>query len=187
MSTEIRSKERVSENGEVFTPDHIVHKMNDLIPIEAWKDPSYIFLEPTAGNGQFLVQIVQKRIYNGLSIEDACNTLFGMDIMKDNIIQCQQRLIKICCGALVKEGLKEGGTDWNERLIRVICILHNNIYKFKDSLKDMSNGDFLKKRFFDYDPTGTGLVLSTSKQEEIKTKVRDKILEGTYGKGAVYA
>ena len=176
MSTEIRSKERVSENGEVFTPDHIVDKMNDLIPIEAWKDPTYIFLEPTCGNGQFLVHILQKRIDNGLCIEDACNTLFGLDIMKDNIIQCQQRILRICNKEIIKRGIEKGSPEWKEIFLRVICIVANNIYKVKDSLKDMSNGDFLKKRFFDYDPTGNNQVLSAGKQKELTGKTK-KVLD----------
>jgi len=44
-----RSKERVSQLGEVFTPKHIVEDMHKLIPDESWSDPSMIYLEPTCG------------------------------------------------------------------------------------------------------------------------------------------
>ena len=41
-----RSKERITKNGEVFTPKSLVEKMMDKIPEEKWKDPKATFLEP---------------------------------------------------------------------------------------------------------------------------------------------
>ena len=44
-----RSKERITKNGEVFTPKALVEKMMDKIPAEKWKDPEATFLEPING------------------------------------------------------------------------------------------------------------------------------------------
>lgn len=176
-SVEIRSKERVTEHGEVFTPTPIVDKMNALIPAHAWKDPTYIFLEPTCGDGQFVERIIQKRIDNGISIEDACNTFFGMDIMKDNIDRCKERVLEVCRKAMIKKGIKQGSKSWDTLRTRIECIIHNNIIKVKDSLICINKGEFEKKRFFDYDPTGHKMVLKESERKEILIKIK----RGTYG------
>ena len=88
-----KSKERVSEFGEVFTPEHIVLDMIKLIPDNNWCDKSFIVLEPTCGNGNFVVEVIQKKIDSGLTLYDALNTTFGMDIMHDNIQECIDRIL----------------------------------------------------------------------------------------------
>jgi len=173
MAPALRSKERVSENGEVFTPDHIVDKMNALIPDEVWKDPEYIFLEPTCGDGQFLVKILEKRIENGIPLEDACNTLFGMDIMYDNIIHSLTRVLEICKSQMLKEGMIHGTKEWEERAIRIMGIVFNNIYRVKDSLVEIREGDFDKKKFFDYDPTGKKCILSEQSRINAISKIKE--------------
>ena len=72
---DIRNRDNVRNNGEVFTPTPIVDSMNDLVPKSAWEDKEFVFLEPTCGNGQFLTRIFEKRIANGLSIEEALKIL----------------------------------------------------------------------------------------------------------------
>lgn len=62
-----RSKERVQELGEVFTPPHIADEMLDLLEKgredeNIFADPSIIFFEPTCGNGNIVVQIVKRRL-----------------------------------------------------------------------------------------------------------------------------
>lgn len=59
MTTHIRSKERVAKHGEVFTPEHIVHSMHNLI--DNWGDPTMIYLEPTCGHGNFVEAAVQNK------------------------------------------------------------------------------------------------------------------------------
>ena len=182
MENIIRSKERVSENGEVFTPFEIVDKMNVLIPEDVWKDPTYIYLEPTCGIGNFVIRILEKRIESGISIENACNTLFGMDIMPDNILKCYERVLEVCRVQMLKEGMKEGNKEWIDRSIRIICIVLNNIFRVKDSLEVIKSGEFDKKRFFDYDPTGQGMVLPKSKRDGAISKVRGIVRDYVSGK-----
>lgn len=45
----VRSKERITKNGEVFTPKALVEKMMDKIPESDWKDPNSTWLEPING------------------------------------------------------------------------------------------------------------------------------------------
>jgi hypothetical protein len=102
---DIRNRDNVRNNGEVFTPTPIVDSMNDLVPKSAWEDKEFVFLEPTCGNGQFLTRIFEKRIANGLSIEEALNTLIGMDITADNIWDSHKRLFELACSYMAKNGI----------------------------------------------------------------------------------
>ena len=57
----IKSKKRVADHGEVFTPDWLVEKMHDLIKGETERIDSR-FLEPACGSGNFLVPILQRKL-----------------------------------------------------------------------------------------------------------------------------
>ena len=135
---DIRNRDNVRNNGEVFTPTPIVDSMNDLVPLDAWKDTSFVFIEPTCGNGQFLTRIFEKRIANGLSIEEALNTLIGMDITADNIWDSHKRLFELACSCMVKNGIKKGSDEWFEKAVRIIAIVRNNIFLVHDSLDVMN-------------------------------------------------
>lgn len=143
MSNLIKSKDRVSNHGEVFTPKHIVDEMLDQIPNSIWSDKEYICLEPTCGNGNFIVEIIRKKLENGLSIFQAINTTFGMDIMEDNIFECRQRVLEIC---------KEYETN-DTALFRLACVIVNNIFRVDDSLSYITNKEWENKKFYDEDPT----------------------------------
>ena len=160
---DIRSRDNVTKNGEVFTPTKIVKEMLELIPIDAWKDSSYCFLEPTSGNGQFLVEVLIKRVKNGLSIEQSLNTLIGMDITAINIKESRIRLYK--------KALELGELNRN----RIKFILFNNIFRVKDSLKIMNDygkkkGVLYNKKFVFEDPTGNGKVMSREERNSLKLR-----------------
>jgi hypothetical protein len=159
-----RSKERVSQLGEVFTPSHIVDEMHALIPDESWSDPTMIYLEPTCGNGQFVVAAVQKKMDAGLTPYEAVNTVFGMDIMRDNIAECQKRVF-----VLVKDKV-----HGKKALETIRCLIVNNIFPVKDSLTYMSTGKWTAKCFFEKDPTGNGMVCDKVLQGKIRTGVAKK-------------
>jgi hypothetical protein len=143
MASLVKSKERVSEHGEVFTPSHIVLDMIALIPDSVWSDKSHVCLEPTCGNGNFVVEIIKKKISCGLTVEEACNTTFGMDIQADNILECRHRILEVC---------KQYETD-SVKFFNLACIVVNNFFVVKDSLSYMATGKFQSKKFFDKDPT----------------------------------
>lgn len=190
---DIRSRENVKENAEVFTPTVMVDQMNDLIPDAAWNDPEFCFLEPTCGNGQFLVRILEKRLVHGINVLTALNTLIGMDISELNILDSHKRLYEIVCNWMHQNNYVPQSKEWNVLAMQAIAIVRNNIFKVKDSLSYMEN-DLKKKKFFAIDPTGNNQFLSLKEQNEkleiikeamkngFKKKVETKTLEPFFRK-----
>lgn len=91
----IRSKERVKQTGEVFTPIKLVDEILTKLPIELFKDPTKTFLDPACGDGNFLVRVIAFKIEYGSTIQQALETTYGVDIMPDNIEACRERLITL--------------------------------------------------------------------------------------------
>jgi len=89
-----RSKERVKQTAEVFTPASLVNQMLSKLPKEVWAEGK-TFCDPACGTGNFLIAILWKKIEQGHNITECIKTLFGADIMKDNILECRLRLLKI--------------------------------------------------------------------------------------------
>ena len=100
---QIKSKERVTEHGEVFTNEREVNAMLDLVKDETERIESR-FLEPACGDGNFLIEILRrtlavvKRQY-GRSRSDyekysilALSSIYGVDILEDNASECRNRL-----------------------------------------------------------------------------------------------
>jgi len=100
---QIKSKIRVRDQGEVFTAEREVNAMLDLVMHETERIDSR-FLEPTCGNGNFLAPILERKLtlveknYKKSQIEYernvliAIGSLYGVDIMKDNVQECRKRL-----------------------------------------------------------------------------------------------
>lgn len=89
-----KSKERVKELGEVFTPATLVSEMLDKLPPECWL-PEKTFLEPSCGTGNFLVQILQRKLDAGHPPLVALSTIYGVDIMQDNIDESKKRILEL--------------------------------------------------------------------------------------------
>ena len=105
-AAQIKSKERVSQRGEVFTAERDVNSMLDLVANECLR-PDSRFLEPACGDGNFLSAILKRKLtelrrkykksprdYEKLSIV-AIGSLYGVDIMNDNVEACRERLFSI--------------------------------------------------------------------------------------------
>ncbi|MDR1791298.1 MAG: hypothetical protein LBR20_06560 [Propionibacteriaceae bacterium] len=61
----VKSRRRVKVYGEVFTPDHMVNQMLDLVRPELETGPGFVdktFFEPAAGDGNFLVAILRRKL-----------------------------------------------------------------------------------------------------------------------------
>jgi type I restriction-modification system DNA methylase subunit len=95
MSGIDRNKLRVKATGEVFTPTTLVDKMLDALPAEMFTDPTKTVLEPSCGDGQFLGEVLIRKIENGSTFEQALSTIYGVDLMQDNVDLCRERLL---CG-----------------------------------------------------------------------------------------
>jgi len=95
MSGVERDKLRVKATGEVFTPTPLVQEILDKLPIEQFTDPTKTFLDPSCGDGQFLSEVLIRKMENGSTFEQALQTIYGVDLMQDNIDLCRKRLL---CG-----------------------------------------------------------------------------------------
>lgn len=95
MSSQIKSKKRVRDFAEVFTAEREVKAMCDIIPKEVWDNIESTFLEPTCGNGNFLVEIFSRKLESCKDERDglkALASIVGLDIQEDNVIESRNRL-----------------------------------------------------------------------------------------------
>jgi type I restriction-modification system DNA methylase subunit len=96
MSNKIdRTKERIKQTGEVFTPLELVDEILNQLPQELFEDPTKTFLDPSCGDGNFLVRVVAYKIENGSTIEEALSTTYGVELMPDNVQHCKERLLAL--------------------------------------------------------------------------------------------
>jgi len=104
--SQVKSKERVANHGEVYTSSREVNAMLDLVKQETERIDSR-FLEPACGTGNFLAEILIRKLnvvnnrYNKNQSEYekysiiAVSSLYGVDILEDNVIECRHRLFNI--------------------------------------------------------------------------------------------
>ena len=89
----IRSEERKNKLGEVFTPPKLINKILNKLPKNLWGDPTKTWLDPTCGNGNFLVNVKARLLKNKHNEKHILeNMIFGADIMSDNVEECILRL-----------------------------------------------------------------------------------------------
>ena len=121
MAKQVISKKRVADHGEVFTSKREVDAMLDLVKQETERIDSR-FLEPACGTGNFLTEILERKLqvverkYRKSQLEYernivlAVSSMYGIDILEDNVIACRQRLFDIANGkytALFKKKTRE--------------------------------------------------------------------------------
>lgn len=104
--SQVKSKKRVADHGEVFTSEREVNAMLDLVKQETERIDSR-FLEPACGNGNFLVEVLKRKLavvetkYKKSQLEFeryavvAISSIYGVDILDDNAKECRERLFKI--------------------------------------------------------------------------------------------
>lgn len=102
----IKSKQRVADHGEVFTPAWLVEAMLDLVKDETERIDSR-FLEPACGSGNFLVQILRRKLaavelrYGKSAFERQHYALlglmcvYGIELLADNIIECRDNVLEV--------------------------------------------------------------------------------------------
>ncbi|PBC74077.1 DNA methyltransferase family protein [Fibrobacter intestinalis] len=105
MTNQIISKERVAQNGEVFTAPREVNAMLDLVQGESYRIDSK-FLEPSAGTGNFLVEILRRKLKTAKDFatdqakwENAAlrslASIYSIELMEDNVETSRKRLYEI--------------------------------------------------------------------------------------------
>lgn len=102
----VKSKQRVADHGEVFTPAWMVEAMLDLVKDESHRIDSR-FLEPACGSGNFLVRVLQRKLaavelkYGKSDFERrhyallALMCIYGIELLADNIAECRENLLEI--------------------------------------------------------------------------------------------
>lgn len=95
MSGVERDKTRIKATGEVFTPTELVCKILDKLPHELFSDPSKTFLDNSCGDGQLLSEVLIRKVSSGISFKTALSTIYGVELMEDNVKLCRDRLL---CG-----------------------------------------------------------------------------------------
>lgn len=101
-----KTKQRVADHGEVFTPPWMVEAMLNQVKEESERIDSR-FLEPACGDGNFLVQVLKRKLatvelkYGKSEFEKRHYALFGLmciygvELLPDNIAECRQNLLDI--------------------------------------------------------------------------------------------
>lgn len=92
MSGVERDRARVKATGEVFTPTPLVQEILDQLDPGVFQDPQRTFLDPTCGDGQFLGEVVIRKLEHGSTLTQALSTTHGVDLMPDNCRECIRRI-----------------------------------------------------------------------------------------------
>lgn len=121
VEKQVKSKTRVAKHGEVFTAPREVNAMLDLVKHETERIESR-FLEPACGTGNFLVEVLDRKLAvvratyrkNQSEYERyaflAVSTIYGIDLLEDNVLECRHRLFALLEGVykkLFKKRIKE--------------------------------------------------------------------------------
>lgn len=131
----VKSRQRMADHGEVFTPEWMVEAMLDLVKVETERIDSR-FLEPACGRGNFLVRILRRKLaavelkYGKSEFERvnyamlALMCIYGIELLADNIVECRENVVEI-----LAEYLNLNGDDEIHRAASYVVsqnIVHGN-------------------------------------------------------------
>lgn len=132
---QVVSRKRVADHGEVYTRKREVNAMLDLVKQETERIESR-FLEPACGTGNFLTEILERKLtvaesrYGRSQLDYernavlAVTSLYGIDILQDNVLECRQRLFEVFEQRYARR-FKEAAKDECRKAVRYI--LERNI------------------------------------------------------------
>lgn len=135
MTGLVKSKKRVADHGEVFTPPELVSAMLDLVKQESERIDAR-FLEPACGSGNFLVPVLQRKLgtvrarYGSNDFEYrhhallALMSIYGIELLEDNVVECRQNLMTV----LVNDLQMREGDVWQVAIGNVLAanIVHGD-------------------------------------------------------------
>jgi hypothetical protein len=140
----VKSKQRVADHGEVFTPAWMVEEMLSLVKAESERIDSR-FLEPACGSGNFLVPVLRRKLAavharHGRSDFEkrhyalfALMCIYGIELLSDNVEECRENLLNTFIEFL--------GRDNNEQWSRAAqAVLEANVVQ-GDALTMTTTGD----------------------------------------------
>ena len=118
MDLEKVRKERRKKTGEDFTPLELVNEMLDKLPIEFFQDKSKTFCDNAAGNGNFLIQVLQRKLDQGHDPLLALSTIYGVELMPDNVLEMKERLLSLIPAKFYKKA---------EEIVNTNIVCHNSL------------------------------------------------------------
>jgi hypothetical protein len=140
MSGIERDKVRVKETEEIFTPTNVVIENLDLFEKEnpeCFSDQTKTFLDNSCGDGQFLGEALIRKVENGIDFETALGSIYGVDLMEDNVELCRERLL---CG---REDLRH--------IVEKNIICHDALtYDYSFNGTDKNTDDLIFEELFDF-------------------------------------
>lgn len=134
----VKSKQRVADHGEVFTPPALVEAMVDLVADEAARIESR-FLEPACGSGNFLIPVLQRKLatvesrYGKSAFERrnyallALMSIYGIELLPDNVAECRSHLLEVIA-AFIGESVSQAESDVMRaaRAVLTVNIVHGD-------------------------------------------------------------
>ena len=91
---EQKRKSRRKLTAEDFTPSELVNEMLDKLSDDVWQ-PEKLWVDPAAGNGNFLIEILKRKLEKGHEPLSALSTIFGVELQQDNVEEMKQRLLDV--------------------------------------------------------------------------------------------
>lgn len=98
-----KREDRKKKTAEVFTPLPLVDEILDKLPEDSWAEDK-TFCDPAAGNGNFLVEVYRYKVEKGHDPTRALSTIYGVELMKDNVAEMKLRLMEQAQSYGVKNG-----------------------------------------------------------------------------------
>ena len=178
----IKSDERVKDHGEVYTPKHIVDDMLKLVKDESYRLDS-TFLEPAAGNGNFLVEILRRKLETAKELGKgqldrntfiAVTSIYSIDILMDNVMESKERM-----KGVITKAYGDIGVELSEEMIGTIdYVMDKNIIwgntlegKRQDTEEDIEiiewemDGDSVTRKVYNFKYIGHGMLGETPIRE----------------------
>lgn len=157
-----RSRERVKDMGEVFTPDQYVQQMLALFDDQLWSDENVVLFEPSCGHGNIVLPILEKRIatftkkYQRSNLEkptvcavaNAVHTLWAIDICPLNVELTRRRVMDLVARTLSQAEFDLRHPKATDFLAHVMCTLVRQIHENEtlSALSDEKNAEAAASR-----------------------------------------
>lgn len=165
----VKSKQRVKDAGEVFTPRWVVRDMLDLDEI---KDMSFeldtTFLEPACGNGNFIIQILVRKLMSvsaeafDIDVARSVASIYGVDIAEDNVKETRARMMNA-----IKHFYADNGMELRREIeCSIWYILYRNIIlgntlEYKKYAETYGNAELVESKAYNTEDEASDAKRST--------------------------
>ncbi len=172
LNSQVKSKQRIADHGEVFTSEREVNAMLDLVKQETERIDSR-FLEPACGTGNFLAEILNRKLkvvksrytknksdYEKYAVV-AITSIYGVDILEDNVLECRDRMFSIFDEEYTKICKEEANDDCRDAVRYILSrnILHGDALTMETLEGDpiifsewsLVSGNMMKRRDYRFD------------------------------------